>query len=37
VCTQKQLVTSARQKYWGKFVDIPDLRLGPPGGPGTPG
>jgi len=19
-----------RQKYWGKFVDIPDLRLGPP-------
>jgi len=30
VCTQKQLVTSARQKYWGKFVDIPDLRFGPP-------
>jgi len=30
VCTQKQLVTSAKQKYWGKFVDIPDLRLGPP-------
>jgi len=30
VCTQKQLVTRARQKYWGKFVDIPDLRLGPP-------
>jgi len=26
----KQLVTSSRQKYWGKFVDIPDLRLGPP-------
>jgi len=23
-------VASARQKYWGKFVDIPDLRLGPP-------
>jgi len=30
VCKQKQLVTSARQKYWEKFVDILDLRLGPP-------
>jgi len=30
VCAQKQLVTSARQKYWRKFDDISDLHLGPP-------
>jgi len=29
VYTKARSLTSAMQKYWEKFVDIPDLRLGP--------